>query len=86
MKNKYADWSVRFLILAALLLNAAFVSGSELGIQPDKVNLTVGEWQPYISSELKNNGLICDIISTAFKQVGIKVEYRFLHQPAVFGC
>lgn len=42
------------------------------------VTLSTGEWPPYFDSSLDNHGLLAQIISEAYGNVGISVDYRFL--------
>ncbi len=41
------------------------------------VNITVGEWPPYLSEKMENGGILMEIISEAFSLEGIKAEYKF---------
>lgn len=41
------------------------------------VRLTNGEWPPYLSENLEHNGFASQIVTEAFKNVGISVEYGF---------
>lgn len=41
------------------------------------ITISTGEWPPYISKNLKFNGVVSRIISDAFKLENIKVDYKF---------
>lgn len=43
----------------------------------ETVRLTNGEWPPYLSKELEGFGVASRIVTEAFANVGIKVEYGF---------
>lgn len=42
------------------------------------IRLSTGDWPPYISKNLKHNGVVLHIIAEAFKMVDINVEYTWL--------
>ncbi|MFL1407301.1 substrate-binding periplasmic protein [Marinobacter sp. M1N3S26] len=42
------------------------------------ITLSTGEWPPYFDSSLDNHGLLAQIISEAYGNVGISVDYSFL--------
>lgn len=46
----------------------------------DEKNLvvTVGEWPPYISQDLPNNGVVSEIIAEVFSNMEVKATIRFL--------
>ena len=52
-----------------LALNAAQAS--------EKVRLTNGEWQPFLSKDIPHQGFASHIITEAFALVGVEVEYGF---------
>ncbi len=54
-----------------LCLNNAFASA-------DKILLANGDWEPYQSRGLKNNGFGSQIVQEAFASVGVEVEFKFL--------
>ncbi len=41
------------------------------------VRIATGEWPPYLSQELPDYGLASRIVTEAFKEAGIDVEYQF---------
>ncbi len=43
----------------------------------ETVRLTSGEWPPYLSKDSKHYGFASHIVTEAFAQVGIRVEYGF---------
>lgn len=60
-----------FLIFFLLSLLAPSAHAGEF------VRLTTGEWPPYISRDLRHNGLISRIVTQAFALEDIEVEYGF---------
>ena len=42
-----------------------------------KVQITVGEWPPFISSQQKQNGFIANLIEDVFKASGYQVNFTF---------
>ncbi|MGL1937041.1 MAG: transporter substrate-binding domain-containing protein [Fibrobacterales bacterium] len=47
-------------------------------IAQDTITIAVGEWDPYISKDLKNDGVIAQIISEAFALEGVSAEFEYL--------
>ena len=43
----------------------------------ETIKLTAGEWDPYISKNLKHYGFVSHIVTDVFKDAGIDVEYGF---------
>lgn len=43
----------------------------------ETVRITNGEWPPYLSKQLKHYGVASHIVESAFKKVGVTVEYGF---------
>lgn len=50
-----------------------------LSAEPKSVSISYGEWAPYTSRYLPNNGLLAHLTEEAFALEGIKVEWR--HMP-----
>jgi len=44
----------------------------------EKITLANGEWAPYLSKDLKHSGYMSHIVSEAFAEEGIEVDYVFL--------
>ncbi|MCG8571684.1 MAG: transporter substrate-binding domain-containing protein [Spirochaetes bacterium] len=65
-------------ILILILLFTCF-----LGAQK-KIVLTNGEWEPYLSEHLKHYGVASHIVTEAFAQEGVKVEYVFVPWKRAF--
>ena len=42
-----------------------------------KLHFAEGEWVPYVSQDLHNNGVSAEIVSAALQAVGLDVEYSF---------
>ena len=62
------------MIIAIVLLILAI---SSLGVADETIRLTNGEWPPYLSENLKHNGVASHIVESAFKNVGVTVKYGF---------
>ena len=60
----------RFLLLL-LFVNIFILNAQE------KVIIANGEWKPYLSKELKHGGVSTHIVTEAFKNVDIEVEYKW---------
>lgn len=43
----------------------------------DKVILVIGEWEPFTSENLEGYGFFTEIVTAAFEQAGVPIEYRF---------
>ncbi|MGL1903221.1 MAG: transporter substrate-binding domain-containing protein [Fibrobacterales bacterium] len=43
----------------------------------NSISIAVGEWDPYISKDLKNDGVIAQIIVEAFELEGITVQFEY---------
>jgi len=50
----------------------------QTGTSKELVRITVGEWPPYLSKELKHNGVAAHIVTEAFEKEGMDVQYTFL--------
>ncbi|WED20836.1 transporter substrate-binding domain-containing protein [Vibrio sp. JC009] len=61
-----------FLLLIPVLFSS-FLSAKE----GKTINITSGEWPPYLSSSLKHGGFAAHIVSEAFAAVGVKVKYGY---------
>lgn len=66
------------LAVLALLLLVLFPLLSPRAAQAEKIRITTGEWEPFLSEKYQNGGVILDIVVQAFRRAGIEVEYRFL--------
>ncbi|WP_028866284.1 substrate-binding periplasmic protein [Psychromonas aquimarina] len=63
-------------MIRTLLLTLVILFSTNLSAQ--KITLANGEWAPYLSKDLKQYGYISHIVSEAFAEEGIEVEYVFL--------
>ena len=63
------------LILAALRPSASW--GETAGETADRIRLTNGEWQPYLSRNAPHYGVASHIITEAFALVGVEVDFGF---------
>jgi len=62
---------------AFIILMICFLTISSDCMADETVRLTNGEWPPYLSKDLKHYGVASHIVESAFKNVGINVEYGF---------
>ena len=69
--------SVRKLV-GVLAASAWFLTAPITSSAQDTVVISTGEWAPFTSESMDNNGVGLHIISAAFAQVGLEVEYQFL--------
>jgi len=44
----------------------------------ETIKFSTGDWAPYTSNDMKNNGVICQIVKEAYKFENIDVEFEFL--------
>ncbi|WP_375748882.1 substrate-binding periplasmic protein [Vibrio sp. HN007] len=68
---------MRRLTKLKLGLFSAILLLSLSGHAKETIRLTNGEWLPFLSESLEHNGILSHIVSEAFDQVGIEVEYGF---------
>ncbi len=62
-----------------LLLLVFSFSGSSISIaQLREITLVTGEWSPYTSESIEGRGVFTEIVSAAFKEMGLKPVYIFL--------
>ncbi len=61
---------LRFLLLLTTLCSTTAFS-------QNNVRLTSGEWSPHLSERLPRFGFASHVVSEAFSEVGVKVEYSF---------
>lgn len=69
------------LLVLALTLLSLTGQASE---HPTALTISVGEWPPYLSSELKHNGVIAHLISDLLAEEGYQVSFRFLPWPRAY--
>lgn len=63
---------IRFALLLLTIVLSSMTSAAE------KITLANGEWAPYLSEKLKHYGYMSHIVTEAFAEEGIEVEYVFL--------
>lgn len=51
-----------------------------------ELQISVGDWPPYLSKELRHNGVIAHIISDLFAEEGYHVSFRFLPWPRAYSA
>ncbi|MCP3927047.1 MAG: transporter substrate-binding domain-containing protein [Desulfobacterales bacterium] len=65
----------------AVLMSFIIVCSSGKSVAADEKNMIVianGEWQPFISKNLKHYGVFCHILKEAFASEGVKVIYKWV--------
>ena len=67
--------SVISFVLSALLLSSW--GAGALAQTQDTIRLTNGEWQPYLSQDVAHHGFASHVVTEAFAQVGVDVEFGF---------
>lgn len=50
------------------------------------LNISVGDWPPYLSADLKHNGVIAHLISDLFADEGYSVRFQFLPWPRAYAA
>jgi polar amino acid transport system substrate-binding protein len=60
-----------------LAIFLALVGSAPAAKAQDSISITVGEWPPYVSADLKDYGVAPRIVSAAFDAVGVKADYAF---------
>ena len=48
------------------------------------LNISVGDWPPYLSTELKHNGVVAHLISDVLADEGYRAEFQFLPWPRAY--
>lgn len=64
-------------IFAHAFIALAIVS-SGISTSSQTISLNVGEWEPYTGEKLSNGGMAVEIVTAAYKAVGIKAEIEFV--------
>ena len=72
------NW-IRVTSLICLLFTGRAVADSRPQLQ-----ISVGDWPPYLSSELRHEGEIAHLISAVFGDEGYRVSFRFLPWPRAY--
>lgn len=70
-------------LLACLYL--ALCPGAQAS-EPQTLNISVGDWPPYLSTELKHNGVIAHLISDVLADEGYRVNFQFLPWPRAYAA
>lgn len=73
-------WKTLLATLCLLLTNAAQASE-----QPE-LKISVGDWPPYLSSDLQHNGVIGHLISDVLADEGYRVSFQFLPWPRAYSA
>ncbi len=66
----------KILIICFLLFLVLFLPGHSYS--EETIHITAGEWSPYLSEKIEDNGIAGRIIKEAFALEGIKVKISFL--------
>jgi len=70
---QYFSTFIFYLFITVFLTTAS----AKITQAQEIIRLTNGEWKPFQSADLPNYGPYSEIVTEAFKRVGIKVEYGF---------
>ena len=65
-------------------LTIIFASLFQFAVANEHIQIATGEYSPYTSAKLPNNGFINHIISSAFAEVNIDVEFIYLPWPRAY--
>ena len=64
-------------ILQWIWLIPIFLLTSTGILAEETIRITIGEWAPYLSKDLKHYGVAARIVTDSFALEGVKVEYGF---------
>lgn len=70
MINMKRAYMFLFIVLNLIICDSLF--GGE------KIKIVTGEWAPYVSKNMENNGIVGEIVREAFKEEGINVEFVYM--------
>ena len=70
------------LFVAVCLLLGLPAQASE---QPE-LKISVGDWPPYLASNLKHNGVVAHLISDLLADEGYRVSFQFLPWPRAYSA
>ena len=71
-------------LLATLLLLIGAAAQAAERPELSELQISVGDWPPYLSSELKHNGVVAHLISDIMADEGYRVTFRFLPWPRAY--
>ncbi len=71
-KQTVSAWAAKTLVILALLLGATGANAAERTI-----TISTGEWAPFVSESLEGYGIAPRIVTAAFSNMDIDVEYVF---------
>jgi polar amino acid transport system substrate-binding protein len=71
-------------LLATLLLLIGVAAQATERPELPELQISVGDWPPYLSSEFKHNGVIAHLISDLMADEGYRVTFRFLPWPRAY--
>ncbi|MES2818373.1 MAG: transporter substrate-binding domain-containing protein [Pseudomonadota bacterium] len=74
------SWRGRFACL--ILLAGLTAQASAL----QELNISVGDWPPYLSTELKHNGVVAHLISDILADEGYQARFTFLPWPRAYAA
>jgi polar amino acid transport system substrate-binding protein len=72
------------LLVVYLSLFSYYSHSIELVQSPNNIVLATGEWSPYISQKLEDNGVLIQIVVAAFLMENINVELKFYPWKRVY--
>ncbi len=60
-------------------MNLLFISAVSLSaLLGGDIPISTGDWEPYVSSRREGNGLVAEIVTAAFREVGDTVRFEFV--------
>ncbi len=83
LKNRvWFDNQIRKQLLSRrkfhLIVLLFFVFAISLYSLPDRVVFLIGEWSPFCSEDMESNGMLCEIVTAAYSEVGIETEFLWM--------
>lgn len=55
----------------------AYQNQNKVKLDISEITLVTGEWAPFTSESMEGNGVAAEIVTEAFKDIGVKVKYKF---------
>lgn len=71
-------FSVVLWILGCLVLSTKSLAAEPVSAMPTVIEISTGEWPPFLGEELPKQGVIARLIRDIFAEAGIEVQFTFL--------
>lgn len=77
-QNNFSILCSCITFVLATFIGAAHADDLEKNKQLINIQISAGEWPPFLSESLPNKGIIANLISEVFHDAGYQVEFNFL--------